>query len=294
MTKAKVKRTTKDMLDDTVICNLVDVEKARRASLIIYGRPQSGKTLLSAYEAARLAKLYGGGVLIYTAEVNYVDNTVLSIKSIFGAFGVPYEVREVESVDHMCYELMKMRKDEEERRKEEGKDWVPEWRVVVVDSLNTIRILVENTLSYYQRRSVGKTAPVISQLERVAWTVSRYARAVDGWGILVNSGTAMINRLYRGLVPYKPSYGEKAVHHAVAEIWLGNPEDFPSNIRSKIKRLDKSVIGAKVAVLVSYREGGAGKGLVFEFERVKSPDGVEYVKPSPLFPVEFAYEEELV
>lgn len=295
MSKPEIQRSTKNILTDTVIGNLLDLERIRRQSVVVYGRPHSGKTLLCAYEAARLAKINGGGVLIYSSEANYASTAVLSaVKVAFEAFGVKYEIREVESVDSMTYEIMKMRKEVLEERESAESNWTPEWRVIMVDSLNSLRILIENTMPYFQRKSLGAMRSVISQLERVAWTVSKYAQAVDGWGVLINSGTAMIGKLYRGIATYKPSYGEKSVHHTVGEVWLSNPEDFPENVKNKVLKSGKDLTNTRMAVVVSSREGGVGKGIVFEFEKAKSDNGIEYVKPTPLFIVEYQPEEEMI
>ena len=295
MTKPEIQRSTKNILPETVFGNLLDFDRIRRQSIIVYGRPHSGKTLLCSYEAARLAKIHGGGILIYSSEANYASTAVVNtIKSIFDGFGVRYEIREVESVDSMTYELTKMRKEAVEEKASAEGNWTPEWRIIIVDSLNSMRILIENTMTYFQRKSLGGMRSVISQLERVTWTVSRYAEAVDGWGILINSGTATIGKLYRGIAPYKPSYGEKAVHHTVGEVWLANPEDFPENVKNKVLKSGKDLMNVRMAVVVSSREGGVGKGIVFEFEKTKSDSGVEYVKPTPLFAVEYKPEEEMI
>lgn len=297
MPKAKLERT-KDIADDTVLGNLFDLEKVRRISTIIYGRPMTGKTLFTAYESARLAKLHGGGVLIYTSEPNYVvDETYNALKSIFEAHKVKYEIRFEESADRLSMELFRLTKAVKEEKEslsdEDLKNWVPEWRVVVIDSLGSLAASEEEYISYYMRKSPrARSSAVIPSLARTVRNLSRYAAEAHGWGFAIAHATSTAGSgLYEGLVEYKPSFTEKAIHYCGAVVWLASAKDFPDNVKSKVVNMEKRLKDVKMAVLVLFRSGGAGKGVVFEFTNA-SESSINYPKPTPLFLVEYQHEEE--
>jgi len=286
------------LVEDTVFGNLFDLDRMRRITTVVYGRPMTGKTILTAYEATRLAKLYGGGVLIFTSEPNYVvDETTSAIKNIFDAFKVPYEIRFEESSDKISMELFKMTKQVREERDslppEEQSKYEPQWRVVIIDSLGSLAASEEDYLSYYMRKSARtRSSAVIPALARVVRNLSRYATEANGWSFAIAHATSTAGSgLYEGLVEYKPSFTEKAIHYCGAVVWLASAKDFPENVKTKVINMGKRLKDVKMAVLVMHRTGGAGKGVVYEFSKV-SESSVEYSKPIPLFLVEYEHEEE--
>jgi len=296
--KVKIERSTKNIVEDTVLRNLFDLEKMRRITTVIYGRPMTGKTLLTAYEAARLAKIYGGGVLIYTSEPNYVvDETYNALRSIFEALKVPYEIRFEESSDRLSMELFKLTKEVKEEREslsqEEQTKWVPQWRVVIIDSLGSLAASEEDYLGYYMRKSPRtRSSAVVPALARVVRNLSRYAAEAYGWGFAIAHATSTAGSgLYEGLVEYKPSFTEKAIHYCGAVVWLASAKDFPDNVKKKVLNMEKRLKDVKMAVLVMHRSGGAGRGVVFEFSSA-SESSITYPKPVPLFFVDYQHEEE--
>jgi len=291
MSKAKIQR--EDLVHDTVFGNLFDLEGVRRITTLVYGRPLTGKTLLIMYEGARLAKIYGGKVLIFSAETNYtLSSTQQAIKSIFDGVGVEFEIREERSSDRIVMQLYKMIKEAEEEKREMGKEWAPEYRVVIVDSLRSLSKAQESQMSYFMRRSqLSKSSSIIPALESVVYHLSWFAHVVEGWAFAISSATPTISGLFKGIVPFKPSFSEKALHDAGAIVWLGSAEHFPENVKNKVLKMEKQLKDVKIAVLVTHRTLVGGKGVVFEFQKVNE-NGVDYVKPNPLFTVEFKVEEE--
>jgi len=260
----------------------------------------TGKTLLTIYEAARLAKLYGGGVLVYTSEPNYVvQSTYNAIKGILEAFKVKYEIKFEESAEKLSMELFKLTrelKDDRESFLADEKDinkWTPLWRVVVVDSLGSLAASEEDHMSYFMRRYArSRSSSITPVLARVVRNVSRFAAEAYGWGFAIAHASSTAGTgLYEGLVEYKPSFTEKAIHYSGSLVWLASPKDFPENVKSKVVKMGKRLKDVKMAVLVMHRTGGVGKGIVFEFREENSGD-TKYPKPNPLFSVEYQHEEE--
>jgi hypothetical protein len=300
--KARIQRSTKDIISDTVLGNLVPPEEVRRITTIIYGRPMTGKTLLVMYEAARLAKMYGGGVKVYTSEANYaMTKTFNAIKSIFEALKVPHEIVFEESAERLSMELFRLTKEvqgdrESYEEENEGLDgWSPRWRVIVIDSLGSLAAAEEDHMSYYMRRHArSRSSTIIPSIARVVRSASRYAAEAHGWAFAISHATSTAGTgLYEGLVEYKPSFTEKAIHHAGAVIWLASAKDFSDNVKQKVIKEGRRLKDVKMAVLVLYRGGsaGTGKGIVFEFTEADE-DGVKYPKPTPLFAVQYQHEEE--
>lgn len=300
MPKARIQRSNTNIVNDTVLWNLLHPEEVRRITTIVYGRPMTGKTLLTIYEATRLAKLYGGGVRVYTSETNYViPRTSEAIKSIFDAFEVPYEIVFEESAERLSIELFKLmrqvKEDREEYAEENGSlnGWCPKYRVIVIDSLGSLAASEEDHMSYYARRHArSRSSAIIPALARVVRNASRYAAEAYGWAFAISHATSTAGTgLYEGLVKYKPSFSEKAIHYCGAVVWLASAKDFPDNVKRKVLKMEKRLKDVKMAVLVLHRAGGAGKGIVYEFIEEKEGN-ITYPRPKPLFGVTYQPDEE--
>lgn len=286
---------TKKMYDEgldkeTVLGNLMNFDEVRRSTILIYGRPLTGKTLLTVYEAGRLAKLHGGGVLLIVSEPNYNIRSSQSIVfSILNAMGVKYDVVYEKYADRIVPHLYHLMREEQSRKEEEGKDWVPKYRVVVVDSLRSIAMAEQSRLSYVARKQVRTVALTgIRSSSWVVWNLSSLAEAVDGWAFAIASATSTAGTgLYHGLVPYTPSMSEKSLHDVSSLIWLGSAKDFPEKVKSEVKKMGKKPKDVKIAITVVHRSMPGGDGVVFEFAK----DG-DIVKPVPLLRTKYEYEEE--
>lgn len=291
-----VSRVTKkcDELDkETVLGNLINFDDVRRSTILIYGRPMTGKTLLTVYEAARLSKLYGGGVLLIVSEPNYsVKATQEAISSIISGMGVKFDIIYEKYADRIVPHLYHLVREEEARKEEEGKDWIPKYRVVVIDSLRSVAMAEQSKLSYIARKQIRTLALTgIRSSSWVVWNLSSFAESVDGWAFAISSATSTVGTgLYQGLIPYTPSLSEKALHDVASLIWLGSAKDFPEKIKSDVKKLGKKLKDVKICVTVIHRSTPGGDGILFEF--TKSSGGTAFVKPAPICKVKYEYDEE--
>lgn len=289
MTK-KVEAVEKELDKETVLGNLLNFEEVRKSTILLYGRPMTGKTLLTTYEAVRLAKLYGGGVLLIVSEPNYsVKSLQDTIFSIASSMGVSLDVMYEKYADRIVPHVYHLIREEQARKEEEGKEWIPKYRVVVVDSLRSIAMAEQSKLSYIARRQPRTLALTgIRSSSWVVWNLSYFADAVDGWAFAIASATSTVGTgLYQGLVPYTPSLSEKALHDVASLIWLGSSKDFPEKVKNDVKKMSKKLKDVKIAVTVVHRSMPGGDGVVFEFTKSSNT-----VKPVPLFRTRYEYEEE--
>ncbi|MEM3964160.1 MAG: hypothetical protein QW584_00355 [Thermofilaceae archaeon] len=289
MTK-KAGAVEQELDKETVLGNLLNFEEVRKSTILLYGRPMTGKTLLTVYEAARLAKLYGGGVLLVVSEPNYsVKSLQDAISSIISSMNVSFDVVYEKFADRIVPHLYHLIREEQARKEEEGKDWVPKYRVAIVDSLRSIAMAEQSKLSYIARKQTRTLALTgIRSSSWVVWNLSSFADAVDGWAFAIASATSTVGTgLYQGLVSYTPSLSEKALHDVASLIWLGSSKDFPEKIKSDVKKMGKKLKDVRIAVTVIHRSMPAGDGIVFEFTKASN-----FVKPVPLFRTKYEYEEE--
>lgn len=305
MPKAKIDRKkTAIQYDDTVLFNMFGEEDTRGSIIGLYGRGSTGKTVLMAYEASRLAKKYGGKVVYFHTETNrYIRDVRNALLSVFKAFGVPYELREVSGFYRVLKELEQMKaayEDEdidaliEEATREGSEEDLPP-RVVVIDSVTAIFMDEASRESIKVKRDQRAMS---SRSGVQTFILSRLADLVgilQGWGFVSMHATSTAGKeLYYGIATESPRYGKLLMHYLNKLVWLFNPSYAPDNIKRKIAKLAESgeinVFNSRVATLVASRAGDVGTSIVFEIRNAKEGD-VEYPRPTPL--LKFRYEVDI-
>lgn len=302
MPKARIDRKKNAIQhDDTVLFNMFSEESVRGSVIGVYGRGSTGKTVLLAYEAARLARKYGGKVLYYHTETNrYIRDISNALESIFKAFNVPYEVKGVSQLYRIQRELTQLRAAYEgedvealvaEAASEGSEEDIPP-RVVVIDSLTAI--FMEEAARYSVRvRSEPRGLSSRSGIQRfIASTLAGLVGVLQGWGfVTMHASSVAGSGLYYGIATEKPSYGSLVMHYLNKLIWLFTPASAPDNVKKKIAKLAESgeinVFSSRIATVVASRTGDVGTSIVFEIRNAKEGD-VEYPRPTPL--LKFRYE----